>query len=530
MRRGLTLIAVLVLSCVICCSCEAMLDGFKNSNTQNQQTEKKDITMPNLVGMMLPEAKKSLKDLGVKDITVNTNNNEFVIDSSNWIVFKQGTDEGSIISNGNKVVLTVGRVSDYIIEYFSGKTIAEAFELADSLGFDLNYVDEASGETIWFQRNDSNFDKWSITKLEATSKSKKVATVWIRFTGTAVVPSVKGLTVDEARQKLKIAHITNVSVVDENNFSVKDESICKVKEQSIAANESIDVSKTITLVVDYKSVKKSFVDISFEVPANWDYTKEEFTATVVCEEDYTLLRLGCDRNYIKDMSKSTIEQYLLKQASGKDGEDKYKVISTTKTNIGQKAIEGYLCIIEGVSGQKYSKSCAYVFKLNGDLYIAYYVCLENEKYDYFLEKAKIISESISVNTEYINVENNSDLAELVSLDRSKSKEKIAKLVDKLKGKVIRVNLVVKDYNLIKGTRFEYVFVPEKNGKINKNGPLFYFPNIGYIDFKFTSQNGPGELVKNVCIDVYIKLSEYKDEMIYVSLDHEHHSGYVGKFN
>ena len=250
MRRGLLLIVVLILSCVICCSCEAMLGGFNNSNTNNKQTENKNITMPNLVGLMLPEAKTSLSNLGIKDITVNTNNNEFVIDSNNWIVFNQGNGAGSIISNGDKVVLTVGRVSDFVSEYFNGKSLNEIYDFSADKNFSIDYIDEATGESVQFQRNDDDFENWTITKYESVSKNKNSARVWLKYSGSAIVPSVKGMIVSEAKEILERAHIFNVDVESESDESIWNYSSWIVIEQSIPENETIEASETITLKVE----------------------------------------------------------------------------------------------------------------------------------------------------------------------------------------------------------------------------------------------------------------------------------------
>ncbi len=244
------LILVLVFLCILCCSCDAMLYGLNNSNSNNNQAESNTVSMPNLVGMMLPEANETLENLGIKDITVNTNNDEFVIDDSNWIVFSQGTDAGNIIANGNKVVLTVGRVSDFVGEYFRGKSLKEIYEFSVDQNFTIAYTDEETGGAVQFQQNDDNLENWTITKYESVSKNMNSAKVWLRYSGSVIVPSVNGMILSEAKEILAKAHILNVDVESESDESIWNYSAWKVIEQSVPENETIDTSKAITLKVE----------------------------------------------------------------------------------------------------------------------------------------------------------------------------------------------------------------------------------------------------------------------------------------
>lgn len=484
-----------------------------------------EIDMPDVLGQMLPDAKKSLQALDLKKITTKTNTGESIVMDSNWIVIEQSINVGDTIDKGTEIVLTCGRISDFVGKYISDSNVRNVVDAANKYGFTVEFVDESNGQAINFQNGINTYEDWMVSGYEASSVSKKTVKIKLMYLGLAEVPSVVGLTAEKAKTKLLEAHFPYVVFEDENNVTVENESGWTVVEQSVEPLESISTSTTIRLKVKRY---KTFKDISFEVPNNWTYKEETNKATLASESDHTLLRIGYNLyNGKEDLTKSVVEK-IVKGTASKN--DELKNLSTTKTTIGNGSISCYVCKHDLISGGTKYKNVAYVFKANGDLYLAYFVCLDEEKYDEFLETVKKITDSMLVNaSKYVIVENNEYLAELVTLDRSKSATRIKELVDKLKNKTIKIHLVVRDCEKIKGTRFKYTFVPLNSGKINKNGPLFYFSDVGYIDFRFKSGNGPESLSINTCITCYIKISEYKDGRIYVSLDHDEHSEYVGEF-
>ena len=56
------------------------------------------------------------------------------------------------------------------------------------------------------------------------------------------------------------------------------------------------------------------------------------------------------------------------------------------------------CIVvaDAVSKEKTLKSCVYAFKVRSNIYLAFYVCLDDSKYDSFLEVVEKINKSISI--------------------------------------------------------------------------------------------------------------------------------------
>ncbi len=482
-----------------------------------------EITMPDTFGKMLPEAKKALQAADLKKITVKTNTNESVVMDSNWIVFEQSIKAGEIIDKGTEIVLTCGRISDFVGKYISSSSVKDVVDITNKLGFTVDFIDEANGLTVSFNNDANAYDDWMISGYDVNSNSKKTVKIKLMYKGVAEVPSVVGLSAEDAKKALSDARFPYVVFEDSNSVIVEDEKGWTVIEQSIEPLESINTSTTIRLKVKRM---KSFKDISFEMPNNWKYTEGNNTATLSSESEYTLLRFGYNLyNGKEELTKSVVEK-IIKGTASKN--DELKNISTTKTTIGNGSIDCYACKHDTISGGNKYKNVAYVFRANGDLYIAYFVCLDENKYDAFLETVKKIADSMKVNaSKYVIVENNEYLAKLVTLNRSKSESEIKNLVNSLKGKTIRIDLVVKDYEKIKGTRFKYAFLPLNGGKINKNGPIFYFSDVGYVDFRFN--DGPESLSINTCITCHIKISEYKNGMIYVSLDHNEHSEYVGEF-
>lgn len=160
----------------------------------------------------------------------------------------------------------------------------------------------------------------------------------------------------------------------------------------VANNSETEIDSAITNNTGVK--KQTYNDISFEIPKNWSYSEEDSKVSAGSEKDYTFVRMMYsfyEGNAV--LSKSDAEKIVKATASDKN---QYKNISTTKTTIGSEAITAYESKLDAISNGKTLKSCAYVFKANKSIYLAFYVCLDESQYDIFLENVETINNSIAI--------------------------------------------------------------------------------------------------------------------------------------
>lgn len=176
--------------------------------------------------------------------------------------------------------------------------------------------------------------------------------------------------------------------------SVFDKIVNSITIVSNSSSNGISNGGNNSINSEVKANVKTFNDISFEIPDNWKYTEEDTKASAGSESDYTFLRLAYstyDGN--EELNKSNVEEIV---NATKSKNDKYKNMSTNKTTIGSETINGFVCKFDAVSSEKTLKSCVYVFKVRSNIYLAFYVCLDESKYESFLEIVEKINKSISV--------------------------------------------------------------------------------------------------------------------------------------
>ncbi|MEE0865756.1 MAG: PASTA domain-containing protein [Clostridia bacterium] len=78
-----------------------------NQGNQEEVEVIEEVTVPNLVGLSIKEAEKTVKELGLKisfeNILNNTEENKESLDKENTIIKEQTPTEGIKINKGNKI-------------------------------------------------------------------------------------------------------------------------------------------------------------------------------------------------------------------------------------------------------------------------------------------------------------------------------------------------------------------------------------------------------------------------------------------
>lgn len=95
------------------------------------------IKVPKVTGMVLSEALKELEEAGF--INVREEPYSEIWDRDNWIVTKQGVEEGSKVDQNEFIQLDCKKLDQYFDETYSGKTLAEVEKMAQQSGFALKY-------------------------------------------------------------------------------------------------------------------------------------------------------------------------------------------------------------------------------------------------------------------------------------------------------------------------------------------------------------------------------------------------------
>lgn len=208
-----------------------------------------EIEMPDLVGVMLPEAKKKLQAVSINQIKTKTNSTEVIVLDSNWIVLEQSITAGSTVNSGTEVLLTCSRISDFVGIHIAVGSVKEALDKAYKMGFSIECIDVANNQTITFTQDDSTYSNWEIYDYEANSNSSKTAKLTLMYKGIATVPNVVRLTAAQARNTLFRSHFPNVEFYNDDNRKITDENKWIVTEQSEEPFVEIDNSITIRLKV-----------------------------------------------------------------------------------------------------------------------------------------------------------------------------------------------------------------------------------------------------------------------------------------
>lgn len=277
-ERRITLISVLaaiVIGAIIIVVAAVKL-GLIGGGAQTtvEQTQEGMVTMPTVVGLDEATARTSLTTLGLV-AEVEYSNSDSV---ASGIVISASSTEGTQVAAGSSIVLTVSAgVNGIDVPDVTGKSKAEAVATLQSAGFKVSREEAADDEV----------EEGDIISQDPEGGSKAPAGTTVTITistgpemeGKAKVPSITGLTVEEASARLVEA---GLQLGDSSTAETTDSNLDgTVKSQSIAKDEVVEEDTTVDIVV-YR-VKATTYSCTIEIasPALEDPNYVEGTAVYV---------------------------------------------------------------------------------------------------------------------------------------------------------------------------------------------------------------------------------------------------------
>lgn len=116
-----------------------------NDYTFTESIEGVLIAMPDVKGMRLTEAIRTLQDLGFQNISYESSDGSSVFDENNWVVTKKNQLTGEEIDKKAKILLTVTKLSDYLTSKLKGLPADRAADQAKALGYQVIYYKNVNG-------------------------------------------------------------------------------------------------------------------------------------------------------------------------------------------------------------------------------------------------------------------------------------------------------------------------------------------------------------------------------------------------
>ncbi|GAA4233596.1 serine/threonine-protein kinase [Streptosporangium album] len=208
--------------------------GYMFLSSPGDTTASDKIKLPSLTSQTVIAATKTLEDLKLKVKTVETYDDEVRKDT----VIKTDPVAGTEVDEGAEITLTVSKGAEKIeVPSVVGMTTEEAKAALEEAGFKATVQPISSGGPQ---------DKVIKSDPEAGKKANKGTSVRIYIPKEAIeVPSVVGISVNDAKTMLKDSGFLKVKVVEQASDQVKG----TVLSQAPEAGAKIQPSITITLVV-----------------------------------------------------------------------------------------------------------------------------------------------------------------------------------------------------------------------------------------------------------------------------------------
>lgn len=213
----------------------------------------KEVTVPNVVGVNVDDARKQLESLGLKLEVISTRNSDkeenTILESNpkaNEVVKKSSTIK--VIISGGVEKVKVPDLRDYEVNYIK--------QILDQLGLRYNILEEYSVNTAqgYFirQNPERNTEVEKGSEVTVTiSKGPEIKTINIE--------NYRGLTIDEAKKKLDKAKISYEVVEAETDREAENN---KVLDQSREGQQIDDGTKVILTVGKYVEPK---IDVSLYI-------------------------------------------------------------------------------------------------------------------------------------------------------------------------------------------------------------------------------------------------------------------------
>ncbi|MCR5457767.1 MAG: DUF4839 domain-containing protein [Clostridiales bacterium] len=234
---------------------------------ETETTTVEYITMPNICGQVLTDAKKHLSSLGFTNISTKSDKSIWL--ESNWTVQTQNIEPGQLISLDTNIVLFCVKTEDYIppddpiavMPDVCYQLYSTALQTLRALGF-VNIDYDANGSFIII---DSNWTviKQSVAPGKEIEKGTSIVLTCVKTTEyldnlDVTMIDVVGLNASDAEKKLSDAGFRNVRISHYSKAnrqkSISGESNYVVISQSVKKGTTIKAGNEVVITCELKTV------------------------------------------------------------------------------------------------------------------------------------------------------------------------------------------------------------------------------------------------------------------------------------
>ncbi len=221
--------------------------------------------VPNLLGNTLEEAQKIIADELGEDVIV-TPKYQYGTEEDKDKIIEQKPDSGKQLVGIREIEVTISRgeeVKEFILDDYRGKSIDTVVQALQDMNLLVEQEEETSDDLNEMYKK--NTVSYQFPTAGTTVKTGQVITLHKSLGAENVkpkVPSVRDMTVEDAKEELLSIGFANVSVRYENSDTVEKN---KVIRQMPTAAVRQDVTETITLVASL-GPKQDKHKLTFSLP------------------------------------------------------------------------------------------------------------------------------------------------------------------------------------------------------------------------------------------------------------------------
>lgn len=136
------------------------------------------LKVPNVVGKVLPEAKKEMKDTGFITVSSYADNDSIWTDD-NWLVIEQNQEAGKALDKTTEIRLKCIKLDDYFEKEYVGKNLYEITEKAKTSGFSLSIKNQDDYSDISVNGKSQEWlENWNAVR--AYKYESKTARVYVK--------------------------------------------------------------------------------------------------------------------------------------------------------------------------------------------------------------------------------------------------------------------------------------------------------------------------------------------------------------
>lgn len=202
--------------------------------------------------MFLPDAISLLNDRGLNAVTYRSTDGKKIKKQSNWIVLSQSIAPGESIDKNTEVNLVCKKTERFISEKFAGLKVPDAIITSNEIPYEVSFIDSLTGRdmhNVFSESTSEELDLWRVVSTSSVASNLRVATLSVEYTGKAIVPDVRGMSLKNAIIEMNIARLGNIHGVSEDGKEIKEEDNenWKVISQSEDCGKTVKANNEITL-------------------------------------------------------------------------------------------------------------------------------------------------------------------------------------------------------------------------------------------------------------------------------------------